>query len=324
MAYMNTLKSAVFIKAGDELPTPPANFFEVAEEFVVNPNPTIEEYKRISGKLGTLDTYADTCHVTFSQKLTHKMRSSNAAGDNLAKVPEYGEVLKICGFDEIIDTETEGQESVTYKNTQTPTRGSGIFYIDGKKITATDTLVGDVSFNFEVGKVATMDVTLNGFLDNKGVPANEPNPAVTLNEEPLLVVGCTDFIKVDGTKISADKITIEMGSTIDEFYAFGKKEFNLTDYAIKLTADFCVDSDDYASAIRDLNNRAVKSIGIVLGANQNGYRVNGKSVYIGIPMAKAYKFEDTVDKNTLKRSMTWLLQPTTNGTNISIKHGYFG
>jgi len=323
MAYMNTLKSAVFIKAGDTLPTPPSNFFEVAEEFVINPNPTVEEYKRISGKLGALDTYADTCHTTFSQKLTHKMRSSNAAGDNLAKVPECGEVLKVCGFDEVIDTQTEGQERVIYKNSQAPTRGSGIFYIDGKKFTATDTIVGDVSFNFEVGKVATMDVTLNGFLDNNGVPTDEPNPTVALNEEPLLVVGCTDFIMVDGTKISADKITIEMGSQIDEFYALGRKEFNLTDYAIKLTADFYVDSDNYASAINDLNSGAIKYIRVLLGTDDTSRAVNGKSLYILINVSKVYKFEDTIDKNIVKRSATWLLQPDTYGNNILFAHGYF-
>jgi len=321
MAYMNTLKSAVFIKAGNELPTPPANFFEVAEEFVINPNPTVEEYKRISGKLGTLDTYTDTCHATFSQKFTHKMRSSNSAGDNLAAVPEYGEVLKICGFEEIIDTQTEGQEKVTYKNSQTPVRGSGIFYVDGKKFTATDTLVGDVSFNFEVGKVATMDVTLNGFLDNNGVPVDEPNPTVALNEEPLLVVGCTDFIKVDGTKIPADKITIEMGSSIDEFYALGKKEFNLTDYAIKLTADFYVDKADYTNAINDLNSGQIQTIHIVLGKQGNSI-ANGKTVFFSANTAKSYKIEDTIDKNTLKRSITWLLQPDTYGVNIAFTTGY--
>jgi hypothetical protein len=148
---------------------------------------------------------------------------------------------------------TSAAETVTYSNSQAPVRGSGIAYVDGKKFTMTDTLVGDATFNFEIGKPAMLDVSLQGFLDNKGIPTSEANPTVSLNAENQLIVSCGDIITAGGTTISADKISITMGADIQELYALGLKEFNINDYVIKLTADFYVDGTDYADAITKLN-----------------------------------------------------------------------
>ena len=323
MAFMNPKKSVIFLKSGVALPVPPANFIEVTEEFVVNPTPTTEEYNRISGKLGSTDSYADTCHVVFNQSVSHKMRSSNSAADALDTVPEYGELLKICGFDETIETGTPSEETVIYTNSQTPVNGSALAYVDGKKFAMTDSIVGDATFNFEVGKPAMLDATLQGFLDDAGVPTDEVPASTTLSEEPRLIVSCGDIITAGGSAISADKITIAMGADVQELYALGLKEFNINDYVIKLTADFYVDSADYSDAITKLNAETAEAIVIKLGTNQTGALINGKSIEITASVAKASTFTDSTDKSRVKRSFTWLLRPDGSNVNLSIKHGFF-
>lgn len=322
MAYLNTKRSALFFIAGGVLPVPPANFFEVSEEFVINSEPTVEEFNRVSGKLGTTDSFTDSCHTTFSQSISHKMRSSNVAATALDTPPEYGEMLKLCGFDETIVT-TLGVESVTYTNSQAPTPGSGIAFVDGKKFTMTGGVVGDATFTFEIGKVAVLDVALSGFLDNNGIPTDVANPAVTLNDEPTLIVSCGDIITAGGTAVSADKITISMGATVEEYYALGLKEFDISDYVIKLTADFYVDGANYADAITKLNAETAEAIVVKLGTNQTGNLINGKSIEIKADVSKASAFTDSTDKSRVKRSMTWLLRPNGSDVNLSIKHGFF-
>jgi len=322
MAFLNTKKSALFAKSGAVLPVTPANFFEVSEEFIINPVPTIEEFNRVSGKLGTTDSYADTCHVIFTQAVSHKMRSNDAGATALDTVPEYGEMLKMCGFDETIDT-TPGAETVIYTNSQSPVKGSAIAFVDGKKFEMTDGVVGDATFNFEIGKAGMLDVALSGFLDNNGIPTNEANPAVTLNDEPALIVSCGDILTAGGSAIVADKISITMGATVEELYALGVKEFNISDYVIKMTADFYVDSANYADAITKLNAETVEAIVVKLGTNQTGSLINGKSVEITADVSKASAFTDSIDKSRVKRSFTWLLRPNGSDVNLSIKHGFF-
>ena len=308
------------------------------------------------------------------------MRSTNTAADALDTVPEYGELLQICAFDEevtqtLVFSDTTGLnigdslagdtssatgtvsiingtsvtvtgksvadfqaedlntgaytvtavgDSVLYTNSQTPIRGSGVGYVDGKKYTATDSIVGDASFTFEVGKSASISAALQGFLDNNGVPTNEANPDVTLNDEPVMIVSCADVLTAGGSTVQADMITIEMGADIQELYGIGGlKEFNINDYVIKMTADFYVDSADYDNAITKLNNETVEAINIKLGTNQTGELINGKSVYIVADFGKANTFSDSSSEGKVKRSFTWLLRPDANDHNLKILHGYF-
>jgi hypothetical protein len=220
MALMNTKKSSLFVKSGASLPVPPANFLEVTDEFTVNPQPTIEEFNRISSKLGTTDSYADTCSVTFNQSVSHMMRSTNVAADALDTVPEYGEILKVCGFDETIDTATPGQETVIYTNSQAPVRGSGVVYVDGNKFTMTDTVVGDATFNFEIGKPGMIDASLQGFIDNKGIPSTV---TLTVDDSSGLSVGDTvtgDTSGATGTVVGIPSSTVvELNTVTGTFQA---------------------------------------------------------------------------------------------------------
>lgn len=323
MAFMNTKKSALFVKSGSALPATPDNFFEQTAEFIVNPNPTITEFKRISAKLGTTDSYTDACHSTFTLTANHQMLTSNKAGDALMTPPLYGEVLKVCGFNEVIDISTEDEETVTYINSQTPTVGSAIANIDGKQFNVENSLVGDASFTFEIGKPAILDASFSGFLDNNGIPTDTALPDVELADEDLVFVTCTDIFMADGSTVVADKITISMNPEIEEYYALGLKEFSINDYAIKITASFLVDSADYADAMTKLIGGTVETIDIKLNTNDAGELVNGKSLNILAGLAKASASTDSIDKSRLKRDFTWLVQGNSAGENLKIIHGFF-
>ena len=319
MALINTKKTALFLKSGATLPAAPANFLEVEEELLLTPDIPVEEFKRINGLLGANSSYADTCHTTISQTISTKMRFSNSAADALETPPEYGELLKIAGFDETINVSTPGEETVTYTNTQTPVRGSAVAFIDGKKHQMTDSLVADVTMNFPIGKVATISASLSAFLDNEGVAATEANPTVTLNNEAVLLTGCADIFTAGGASLIPDNISIAMGPEVQEFYGMGRKQFGIQDYMIKITADFYPDNTNYNTAITKLAAGTTEAIVIKLGTLA-GTEVNGKTVVITCDAAKASTFSDSNDKSTVKRSFTWLL----TGTNqISIKHGFY-
>ena len=160
-------------------------------------------------------------------------------------------------------------------------------------------------------------------MDNSGIPSDEATPDVTLDDEPCLLVSCGDVITAAGTAVKADMITIEMGADIQELYALGLKEYNINDYVIKLTADFYVESADYADAINALNDETVEAIEVSLGTNQTGALINGKSILVTADFGKANAFTDTSSESRVKRSYTWLLRPDANDHNIRILHGYF-
>lgn len=315
---INTKKTALFLKSGSTPPTAPANFIEVSEEILLTPNIPIEEFKRINGRLGSNASYSDTCHTTISQTIETKMRFQNSAADALDTIPEYGELLKIGGFDQTIDT-TIGEETVTYTNTQTPVNGSAVAYVDGWKHTITDSLAADLTFNFAIGKAASISASLSAFLDNEGVAVSSANPTVTLNDEAVLMVTCADIMTAGGDVIAPDNVSIAMGADIQEFYGMGRKEFSMRDYMIKVTCDFHPENADYNTAIADLGAETVDALVIKLGTN-DGALVNGKSVQIDCGFGKVNSVTDSVDKSSLKRSVTYLL---TGDTQISIKHGFY-
>jgi hypothetical protein len=293
-----------------------------------------------------------------------------------------GEGLNTAAF-----TSTSAGVGVRYVNSQTPVRSSMVAMVDGKKFRMTDSVVGDATFTFDIGKVAMLDVALSGFMDESGVPsdatlilssvvgltvgtvltgdtsaasgtvqtitgttvelinvtgtftaagetlntaaftatsATQGTPNVTLSTEPCLIVSCGDIITAGGTTVSADKITIAMGADIQELYAMGLKEFNVNDYVIKLTADFYVDSANYADAITKLNAETAEAIIVKLGTNQTGSLINGKSIEFRADLGKASAFTDSVDKSRVKRSFTWLLRGNAANENLMLKVGYFG
>lgn len=322
MARLNTKNFAFFLKSGATLPTPPANFLELDEKLLLTPKPKVEKYKRFNGKLGANDSYADVCDVSQEGiNLSHKMRFQNAAADALDTVPEYGEVLKIGGFTETIDTATAGQETVTYtwNKDNTPTLGSAVYFLDGKKQTMTDTIALNVAFNFEIGKAAMLTASMNTFYDNNGIATSEANPTVTLSDEACLMVGCLDVYTEGGTSISASKISIDMGAAINKFYGLNLKEYETSDFEPKVDVDFALDATNYNDAITKLTNETKVNLVIKLGTNA-GTEVNGKTVVFTITNVKFSDYSDSDNNDTIQRTHNFIL---TADTAFAVKHGFY-
>jgi len=320
MAFINTKRTALFLSADATLPTPPAGFIENIDEFVINPNPTVEEFNRISSLLGGTDSYADGCHVTFDETFATFMRTNDKGGTALSTVPGISPLFKVCGFDETVDGTAE---TVTYKNSQSPAIGSAVFNVDGKQFSSTASVVGDATFEFEIGKPAKFSANLKGFLDDNGIPKDVASPTVTLSDEDLLMMTCTDIMLADGTHLNCDKITIAMGAQISEKYALGVKTNQMTDYVIKLTADFFVDSANYADAQTKIINQDIQALEIKLNTDDAGALQDGKSLLIKAAAAKVSNYQDSVQDSTVKRSVTWLIRPDGNGKNIEFIYGKF-
>ena len=212
----NTKNFGIYIKQGATLPVAPANFIEVDEKILLTPNVTVENFKRFNGKLGANDSYVDTCNTAVEGiSVSHKMRFQNSAADALDTIPDYGELLKISGFTENVDS-TPAAESVTYTwdTSASPALGSAVYYIDGNKQTMTNTIAGNAVFNFEIGKSAMLNFAMSGFLDNKGISSKA---TLVLTSVAGLEVGNTltgdtsgafgIVLAINGTSVSLRAVT---------------------------------------------------------------------------------------------------------------------
>ena len=318
MAYVNTKKSSLFLSKDGTLPTPPNGFIELTEEFTVNPKPTVEEFKRISTLLGGTDSYSDVCHTILDQDIETVMRTNDKGGLALSTAPECSNLFSICGLDE-----TAGVDTVSYQNSQAPAIGSAILNIDGKQFSATKSIIGDATWEFEIGKPSLFKAKLNAFLDNYGVPEDVAITPAELSDENILMMACSDILLADGEQLQADKITIAMGVEVGKKYALGVKEYSISDYVIKITASFFVDSINYKDAIEKLGSQDVEAISISLNTDKNGILQDGQSLKITAGSAKYSDFEDSTEESVVKRDVTWLARPDATGVNILFEYGLF-
>ena len=327
MALINTTKTAFFINAASgDLPVPPAGFVEASEPTLFAPEFESIEYRRITGKLNTKETIIDTCAAAAAFEMINTMRSSNVAADALATPPEYGLLLKSAGFEEIIDTTTPGQETVTYVNgTDSMPKSSVLLYLDGNKFEFTDSLVCGIGMEFERGNIAKMTASYNGYVDSP-IPVDEDNPAVTPSSEPPLIVSCADIFTVGGDCIPLTKVSISMNPEVQNIYTIGGtcgiKQAEISDYALEIVAEFYVDSDTFDREPTDITDGTFKAIEIKLGLDSNSDTVNGKSVVLTADLSKTILYEDSEDKNYVKRTVTYRLMDGATSA-LSIKHGYF-
>lgn len=324
MALTNTKRSVLLITSGGVLPTS-ADAIEVTEEFVPNGGAESQEFNRITGQLGAMESYNDPNTAKFdNQTFQVMLRTSDKGQTAFATPPFYGKVLKVCGLLETIDTGTAGQETVIYSNNQSPEVGSLIAYTDDKKWTSTGSIVGDASFTFTAGSAGMMEFGLSGFLDNQGIPVDETNPVITPNMEDLVVITKNDTISAGGTLAKAEEIRLSMNAQIEEFYGVsGLKEYNIVDYTVRIEADYFVDKGTFADDQQKVIDQVVEAIEIKLGTDSSGNLVNGKSIKITAPLAKASSISDSVEKSKVKRTMSWLVQNNGSGESFQMQHGFF-
>ncbi len=326
MAQLSTKKSALFAQSGDVLPVPPSSFIETTEPVIITPEFTSVDINRLDGKMNSSDSIVDTCNVKTSFEAKTNMRSNNVAADALDTPPEYGLLLKCAGFDEVIDTATPSEETVTYTNNNVSVPAcSAITYLDGRKHTMEGSLVSDTTIGLTVGEPATITNAFSGYLDSaEGIA--EANPAVTLTDEPVLIVSCADVITLDGTCIPVKTATIKMENETSELYtmggACGLKKNEVTDYKLTLELVFYVDSATYDRDAALIEAGLAKVVVIKLGLDDTSTEINGKSVVITCDLAKATTYADSDADNLLSRTLTMRLMDGTNPA-VSIANGFF-
>ena len=327
MALINTKKSALFLKAGAALPTPPANFLETTDPVLISPEFQTEDIDRMSGELNAKDTYNDLCRTSVSFAAVHAMRAAGEKASEFDKVPEYGQLLIVNGFTETV-TGTAADGNVTYvNNTDTVEAGSGVVVVDGNKFEMTNALASSLEIDLTVGKVATLTASMQGYLDSP-IPTVVPQPSVTLSDEPLLVVSCADIYMFDGTVIPTESVKITTNPDIQELYTMGgasglKRNFT-SDYSLQLEATFFVDAARYDVDPTNIESEDMKEIIVGIGLDGSSNEINGKSVEFKASLAKTITYSDTTDKDLLKRTVTFrLMNSATPGAALTIKHGFF-
>ena len=326
MSIISTKKTSLFVSPNETLPTPPAGFIETTDAVIPTPEFTSVDINRLTGKMNTKDSVVDLCRVKTSFDAKMNMRSNDVGGSALSNPPEYGLLLKCAGFDETIDTATAGQETVTYSNNNEvmPTV-SALVYLDDNKLSMTNSLVCGTKIDMKIGEPATVTNTFQGYLDDaKGV--KEVNPAVTLTEEPILIVSCADVILLDGTCLPIESATIAMNEVVADLYTMGGscglKKNLITDYALTLELGFFVDKDSYGREASLIESGQAKAVVIKLGLDKDGNFVNGKSVEIKCDIAKADKYSDSSNNDMLSRTLTLRLFDGSSPA-VQIKNGFF-
>jgi len=326
MAIISTKKTSLFVSPTGALPTPPAGFVEVTDPVIPSPDFTSVEINRLTGKMNTKDEVIDLCRVKTSFDAKMNMRSNNVSGTTLMTVPSYGLLLRCAGFDEIIDTAVAGEESVVYKNnSDSIPNSSAVVFIDGNKLTMTNSLVSGTMLDFKIGNPATITNNFQGYMDDaKGV--QEVNPNVTLTDEPILMVSCADLVLLDGTCLPIESATIKMNEEVADLYTMGGqcglKTNLITDYALTLDLTFFVDKTEYAREATLIESGQAKSVIIKLGLDKNSNFVNGKSVEITCSLAKAITYNDNEQDDLLSRSLTLRLFDGQEQA-VSVKNGHF-
>jgi len=322
MALLNTTKSALFLKSGAVLPVAPANFIENTVPIMITPEIAVTDYNRISGKLNTSDSYADTCNSQVNFAVEHLMRSNDIGATTLDAVPEYGELLKICGFDETISAGV----SVGYINTQVPVLGSAVVVLDGNQFEMTGSMASDMTLDLTIGSPAKLSCSLQGYIDD-AVPTVVTQPDPTLSDEPLMVVSCANLVTLGGTVLKPDSVKFMTNPEIADFYTMGGtdglKSKAMTDYGLTCEISFFIDNADYAREVTAIKNQTYATLEVLVATDDASALVNGKSMKITCGLVKTTTYTDTDQDNVGKRTVTYRVSNDSNDHALSILVGTF-
>lgn len=327
MSIANTKKTAIYIKSGETLPTAPDGYVEATDPILITPTFATIDINRITGKMNAKTTEVDTCRTTASFEVSSLMRTSNIAADALGTPPPFAPLLLAAGFVETIDTTTPDAEFVTYSNnSDNIDNTSAVYYLDGNRYDLTGSLVCGTALDFTIGAVAKITNSFSGFMDSV-IPVTEANPTVVDPIEKVLVVSCIDLVLLDGACLAIKSAKIAMNEETAELYtmggACGLKTNIITDYALGLDLEFFADKDELGREAALIESGLVKEVVIKIGVDANGDYINGKSVSITCPLAKATTYTDTSDTDLLSRSLSLRLFDGATTPAITIKTGFF-
>ncbi len=327
MPIISTKKTSLFLAAAATLPVPPVGFIETTEAVLPNIEFSSIDINRVTGHLNTKDSVVDTCRSKVSFDAKMNMRSNDVGATALDTVPEVGLLLRCGGFDEVVDTGTPSEETVTYTNNKDAINPcSAVIFVDGNKLEATNSLVSETTIDIKIGEPATVTGSFSGFIDDVSGTV-EANPTTTLTQEPLLISSCADLVLFDGSCIPIESAVIKMNTETAELYTFGGNSCGLksnviTDYAITLDLTFYVDKANYGREAALIESGQAKAVVFKLGLDDTGALVNGKSVEITCDLAKSTNYSDSSNNDLLSRTLNLRLFDGVNSA-LAIKFGFF-
>lgn len=309
MALINTKRTSVFLEQSVTLPVPPAGFIQTNAPVLVVPVFSTIESNEITGKLNSKASYVDTCRSSASFNIPTNIRETGTAV--LDAVPDYAELMKIGGF----EADTAVTDQYTLKNkTDFVKRGSSVIYLDGKKFTFTDTLVGALTINLTVGNLATMDCQVQGYIDDVKA-TDEANPTVAKVTASQLVVSCVDIYMEDGTILPCESIIITTNPEIQNTYTMGGvqgiKADTITDYSLMASVTLPVDSTKYKDNAELIESGTLKTMRIVIGADNNGVPIDGKSIVVKAETSRTVSYTDEDKNGILYRTINYKLEDST-------------
>ncbi|MCD6526606.1 MAG: hypothetical protein J7K75_06425 [Desulfuromonas sp.] len=310
MNIINANRSILFLQQQPTLPVPPNGEIVTNKPILVVPKFSLIDTNRMAGGMNTKDSTVDTCKSEAAFLVSVDMEETGAP---LTTPPKYAEQLKVSGFKEAASPAANTYELVN--DTGEIGRGSALTYMDGKQYQFTNTLVGDTEIVLEVGKIGVVNTKLSGYIDNV-VAADVPNPTAAGSVNPMFIVGCADIITLKGVVIPAEKIIFKTNPEIANLYtmggASGHKSNTIVDYGLTCEITFPVESATFGREAAMIQAGDIEAIKVIIGADDQGVPIDGKSVVFIADTTKAVTYSDTVNNDLLQRVLTLRLYDSAN------------
>jgi hypothetical protein len=171
--------------------------------------------------------------------------------------------------------------------------------------------VGNLKISFEIGMFVKAEFDIKGFTDAE--PVSEPNPAVTLDDEEIFVVESISAVTIGGSSFEVKRVDFDMGSTINEIYAIGAKEYQITDYkpTLSITAYADKTNQGYWS---DLKAGNVKTVVITLSNNA------GNKFTFTANACKLSDVSESDDNGNMDFTANYVCEKDSNGKNFEITY----
>ena len=300
MANQLTVKNTLlFSTAG--VPADTDNITTSSDVLVLPTAKTIE-YKNIgNGATGNNKTQTIP-ELTTTDFTAEVIARTSGSGD---AAPHYGELLKACGLDEVIDTTNH---NVTYTPATSFVQGTAKVYLDGSYRDVTG-IVGDITFGGKVGELAKFSFAMKGFT-TLGETAGA-NPTVTVDANENLKVENASIITVGGASIPLTSFEFKTGNEINETNAVGQNEFYVAD--IKPTINVkAVKTKGVADHWADLNANTIKTVVVTLGT------VAGNKITLTAPYCNPTNVSESDDSGKIVYDETFECQSNAGYDNFSI------
>jgi len=261
-----------------------------------------QEIKELGRGLGSTKTFPISDWTNIEGSITALLRGGLP--------PKLAELYKICGLKEEDETDDDGNiiKVHFYPEERPVSNGYLTIYQDDLKRDVTGA-VGNLKINFEIGMVVKAEFDIQGFTDAN--PTSEDNPSVVLDDNEIFVVESISAITIGGNSFEVKSVNFDMGNSIQEIYAIGAKEYQITDYkpTLSITAYSDKENQGYWS---DLKNGQVRAVKIELTNNKGN-----KFTFI----ANACKLSDVSESDSsgnIEFSATYVCEKDNNGKNFEI------